>query len=682
MGQIIGSAAKPKRCNLNKLSQLGILAAGEHVLVSYDNSMNAAGQGNFDRYIVGDGRTAATALELKYLDDSTRPYIVEEVNRAVADIQPIEITGDVTNAPDEEDLTSENQGGTDVLKFKDKAYNSALYSGLGRTYLRKNIVTLEGTGKNVLTQAMVNTANTIYHIQYDYDLGEDITMPAGCVLEFDGGSINGSDDNVLNLSNTTKIVGVGLNCYISNVIISNETQHLSSYLKDVSDSSKNTNVLQALADSTSPVCIDKSITCDSQISVQNLVLFGDNNATITFPNSDGFVWKGGISNKDNISSINVISYGHCFNFDGTPRPTLYRARINNIKATSRNGNCFHAGSNANSHCFEMSFVNIYVIAPNGCGFTGFNAVGFVYENIASGYCGIATFLNCNGLWLSYNGCFYDDGTTNTATPTFYKVDSDTSNTNLICEFVNCNFEGFKEAIFDAKGFGTYTFINCVFDQLQVEYDGFPLKMMGDIRKIYFSNILIRWSHTSPSDKIFLGIVNHSTQQVISDTTIKVKSSNGNIVLTYGYEIGLKTALDDKFLERMPCVNSNYSFSARMLETSLIRPVWQDCDIDQTNGIIYPRDSNFISINNSVTSIGRIGNMSKRNQFVFIRNDSDHDITFTHRSWGQFIVTNTGQNIVLKSGEVMRGYIKNIASGSNRLYLWSPINDDNFAQNLC
>lgn len=190
MGQIVGLKAKPKRCNLNKLSQLGTPAAGEYILVSYDNSMTANGQGNFDRYIMGDGRTAATALELKYLDDSTRPYIVEEVNKAVADIQPIEITGDVTNAPDEEDLTSENQGGTDVLKFKDKAYNSALYSGLGRVYLRKNIVTLEGTGKNVLTQAMVNTANTIYHIQYDYDLNrQTITIPSSSFLQFDGGRL-------------------------------------------------------------------------------------------------------------------------------------------------------------------------------------------------------------------------------------------------------------------------------------------------------------------------------------------------------------------------------------------------------------------------------------------------------------------------------------------------------------
>lgn len=64
MGQIVSSAAKPKRCNLNKLSQLGTPAAGEYILVSSDNSMNAAGQGNFDAYVVGDGRTAAAALPL------------------------------------------------------------------------------------------------------------------------------------------------------------------------------------------------------------------------------------------------------------------------------------------------------------------------------------------------------------------------------------------------------------------------------------------------------------------------------------------------------------------------------------------------------------------------------------------------------------------------------------------
>lgn len=71
MGQIIGGAAKPKRCNANQLSQVPTPAAGEHILVSSDNSMNAAGHGNFDCYIVGDGTTAATALPLRSLADLT-----------------------------------------------------------------------------------------------------------------------------------------------------------------------------------------------------------------------------------------------------------------------------------------------------------------------------------------------------------------------------------------------------------------------------------------------------------------------------------------------------------------------------------------------------------------------------------------------------------------------------------
>lgn len=69
MGQIIGSAAKPKRCNIQSLSSLGTPAAGEHILVSSDNSMNAAGQGHFDAYIVGDGTTVASSLPIHYLMD-------------------------------------------------------------------------------------------------------------------------------------------------------------------------------------------------------------------------------------------------------------------------------------------------------------------------------------------------------------------------------------------------------------------------------------------------------------------------------------------------------------------------------------------------------------------------------------------------------------------------------------
>lgn len=194
----------------------------------------------------------------------------QQVIRAISSIDPIVIQGDVTNAPDEEDLTSDAQH---LLKFKDRAYSPLNFSGLGMKILRKNIAplsdsaafngfvegvtaeeTLAGspelifwdrmntrfvgikdgiyyaawtdddnyvpvstslvymyngtpyqwTGSdfivdetevpnlvNCLTQDMINEANTIYIIHYDYTLKEDITIPANCVLEFDGGSISG-----------------------------------------------------------------------------------------------------------------------------------------------------------------------------------------------------------------------------------------------------------------------------------------------------------------------------------------------------------------------------------------------------------------------------------------------------------------------------------------------------------
>lgn len=95
------------------------------------------------------------------------------------------ITGELV--PDEEDLTGIKEGDNTVLKFKNKAYSTANFSGLGRVYLRKNIA----GGRNILTQQMINQENTRYILQYDYDLnGQTITIPNNCVIEFEGGSIS------------------------------------------------------------------------------------------------------------------------------------------------------------------------------------------------------------------------------------------------------------------------------------------------------------------------------------------------------------------------------------------------------------------------------------------------------------------------------------------------------------
>ena len=117
MGQIIGSAAKPKRCNLNKLSQLGTPAAGEHILVSSDNSMNAAGQGNFDCYIEGDGQKAATALPLHHINE-----VVDMIPiTTIADVDSPTYTEGAMKTNGTIDTAATSYGYTAPIELPDKA---------------------------------------------------------------------------------------------------------------------------------------------------------------------------------------------------------------------------------------------------------------------------------------------------------------------------------------------------------------------------------------------------------------------------------------------------------------------------------------------------------------------------------------------------------------------------------
>lgn len=96
---------------------------------------------------------------------------------------------------DEEDITQEEGN----LKLKDRSYDKANFSGMGKKILRKNIV----DSVNTLTQSMMQATNTIYVIQYEFTLGEDITVPENCVLKFEGGLLK----NGTLVGNDTKIIG-------------------------------------------------------------------------------------------------------------------------------------------------------------------------------------------------------------------------------------------------------------------------------------------------------------------------------------------------------------------------------------------------------------------------------------------------------------------------------------------
>lgn len=149
--------------------------------------------------------------------------------------------------PDEEDLTLENN----FLKLKDKEFNTSNYSGLGRIYLRKNVI----NGINILTQEMLNQANTIYIFQYDYVLGEEIKVPANCVLQFDGGSISEGKIN----GNETFIKWNGSPIFKGTSIVIGGSWSIPFISTSMFDSSSSTNMLKQVFNLTSENLYNKVV---------------------------------------------------------------------------------------------------------------------------------------------------------------------------------------------------------------------------------------------------------------------------------------------------------------------------------------------------------------------------------------------------------------------------------------
>ena len=75
-----------------------------------------------------------------------------------------------------------DQNADGKLQFANRVYNSLQPDGMGYKILRKDAT----------FASQVTDTNTIYEIRYDFVLSANFTMPAGCVLRFNGGSISGA----------------------------------------------------------------------------------------------------------------------------------------------------------------------------------------------------------------------------------------------------------------------------------------------------------------------------------------------------------------------------------------------------------------------------------------------------------------------------------------------------------
>ena len=182
--------------------------------ISYNN-----GKKNITEYYLGENTNVNNYLEWTS-DDNWKEFdelIIQDKTityQHLSDaLRELVASGNtITNFPDEEDITSD---GT-VLSFKDREYDPHTFSGLGRVILRKNLKIVDKQYKNILTQEMINKENTIYEIRYDFDLGgKEIAVPEGCVLDFQGGSLN--NGNII-LDNTKILPNL---CILDEYIVGN-----------------------------------------------------------------------------------------------------------------------------------------------------------------------------------------------------------------------------------------------------------------------------------------------------------------------------------------------------------------------------------------------------------------------------------------------------------------------------
>lgn len=140
-------------------------------------------------------------IAILYYDTEWKKSILDLVTSdalrsAIESIEPIIINGNVVNAPDEIDITSNEQN---LLQFK----NRSALDGMGYVILRKNKTFAE----------QVTQANTIYEIRYDFDLnGDEIQIKEGCVLDFIGGSLNNGSIRLNNcILHNERFINIKLN---------------------------------------------------------------------------------------------------------------------------------------------------------------------------------------------------------------------------------------------------------------------------------------------------------------------------------------------------------------------------------------------------------------------------------------------------------------------------------------
>ena len=191
--------------------------------------------------------------------------------------------------------------------LNNRNYEPTEFSGKGYKVLEKNIQTIDGVRKNILTPAMINQPNTIYEIRYDFDLNsETIEMQEGCTLKFCGGSLkNGS------ITGTNTIINAPETSIFTNIKILgtwNVNTIYASWFSDV----QNENVLKEVInlssdDINNSIYVNSSLTCIVSQSINESDV-NDQKGVISLKSHTTLYLNGTISlKKNNLYGYSIIS---------------------------------------------------------------------------------------------------------------------------------------------------------------------------------------------------------------------------------------------------------------------------------------------------------------------------------------------------------------------------------------
>lgn len=452
-----------------------------------------------DKLIEMDGKVDGVVESEKSFEDAIR----DQVNN----YKPIVIEGNVTNAADEEDLTSENG----LLKIKNR---SSLY-GMGYVILRK--------GKTFAEQVI--KANTIYEIRYDFDLnGAEITIPESCVLKFNGGSLsNGILANIGKCINTNNGFKANIKSF-SKTLSFIKTSWFS--VNENSQPEHNLNILQTALDEGLSIIIDTTkdkfedgigIMLNSPLKIKdgNITIKGNSEfgGGLIFKNSDGFVFVNKRYYKYlKFDNLNITSKGYCFNFCNEEngvinevRPyNIYFSTFSNLKVKSLEKDCFYQGDVAgaggdDTPIFSVLFDNIYLWTTR-FGFNGIHGqTDFVVQNLKDIYVPNSFFKNtAPSIVRNVNSTFGDK---NSRASHFMVFDDKIINYGILINCDNCSWEGYRGEIFYEqietnqelvkRGYNI-NLTNCAFGYYKSDFNNGKLNIypitLNRVVSIKFSNI--------------------------------------------------------------------------------------------------------------------------------------------------------------------------------------------------